>query len=102
MAFIVKINFSYDDQEGERHEGFEAGPTENPEDEDVGMDPDEDLPWPEPNLIQPWWEKNKNHFRVGVRYLVGKPIAEEHCQQVLNSGFQRHRRAAAIALALLQ
>jgi uncharacterized protein (TIGR02270 family) len=102
MAFIVKINFAYDDLEGERHKGFEAGPTENPEDEDVAMDPDEDLPWPEPSLILAWWEKNKNNFRVGTRYLVGKPITVEHCLHILKTAYQRQRRAAALELALLQ
>ena len=51
-------------------------------------------------LQETWWEKN--NFRAGARYLVGKPITVEHCQQVLNTGFQRQRRAAALELALLQ
>ena len=102
FSMITGIDLAYDDLEGEWPEGFEAGPTENPADEDVAMDADEDLPWPEPNLIQVWWEKNINQFRVGTRYLVGKPITVEHCQQILNTGFQRQRRAAALELALLQ
>ena len=101
FSMITGIDLAYDDLDGDRPEGFEAGPTENPEDEDVAMDSDEDLPWPEPSLIQAWWEKNNNNFRVGTRYLVGKPISIEHCQQVLNTGFQRQRRAAALELALL-
>jgi uncharacterized protein (TIGR02270 family) len=102
FSMITGIDLAYDDLDGDWPEGFEAGPTENPEDEDVAMDSDEDLPWPEPSLIQAWWEKNKNNFRVGTRYLVGKPITVEHCQQVLNTGFQRQRSAAALELALLQ
>ena len=99
---ITGVDLAYDDLDGDRPEGFEAGPTENPADENVAMDSDEDLPWPEPDLIQAWWEKNKNNFRTGTRYLVGKPITVEHCQQILNTGFQRQRRAAALELALLQ
>lgn len=102
FSMITGVDLAYDDMEGEWPEGFEAGPSEKPEDEDVAMDSDEDLPWPEPSLIQAWWEKNKNNFRVGTRYLVGKPITVEHCKQVLNTGFQRQRRAAALELALLQ
>ena len=102
FSMITGVDLAYDNLEGEWPEGFEAGPTENPADEDVAMDSDEDLPWPEPNLIQAWWEKNKNQFRTGVRYLVGKPITVEHCQQILNTGSQRQRRAAALELALLQ
>ncbi len=102
FSMITGVDLAYDDLEGEWPEGFEAGPTENPADDDVAMDSDEDLPWPEQNLIQAWWEKNKNQFRTGVRYLVGKPITVEHCQQILNTGFQRQRRAAALELALLR
>jgi len=102
FSMITGVDLAYDDLDGDRPEGFEAGPTENPEDEDVAMDADEDLPWPEPGLIQAWWEKNNKHFRTGTRYLVGKPITVEHCKQILNTGFQRQRRAAALELALLQ
>ena len=102
FSMITGVDLAYDDLDGDRPEGFEAGPTENPADENVAMDSDEDLPWPEPDLIQAWWEKNKNNFRTGTRYLVGKPITVEHCQQILNTGFQRQRRAAALELALLQ
>ena len=102
FSMITGVDLAYDDMEGEWPEGFEAGPTESPEDENVAMDSDEDLPWPEPSLINAWWENNKNNFRVGTRYLGGKPITVEHCQQILNTGFQRQRRAAALELALLQ
>lgn len=102
FSMITGVDLAYDDLEGEWPEGFEAGPTENPEDEDVVMDPDEDLPWPEPNLIEAWWEKNKGSFRTGTRYLVGKPITAEHCLDVLKTGLQRQRRAAALELASLQ
>lgn len=102
FTMITGVDLAYDDLEGEWPEGFEAGPAENPEDEDVAMDPDEDLTWPEPSLVQAWWEKNKNGFQSGKRYLVGQPISVEHCQQVLKTGFQRQRRAAALELALLQ
>ena len=102
FSMITGVDLAYDDLDGEWPEGFEAGPTENPEDEDVDMDADEDLPWPDPGLLQAWWEKNKNQFRAGARYLAGKPVSVEHCQHVLKTGFQRQRRAAAMELALLQ
>ncbi len=64
------------------------------------MDPDEDLPWPNPKLISTWWQKNTTNFQNGTRYLVGKPITEEHCQHVLRYGYQRQRAAAALELAI--
>jgi uncharacterized protein (TIGR02270 family) len=102
FSMITGVDIAYEDLEGEWPEGFEAGPTENPEDEDVALDPDEDLPWPNPELIGEWWSKNKSRFRSGTRYLLGKPISVEQCQHVLRYGYQRQRAAAAIELAMLQ
>ncbi len=102
FSLITGVDIAYEDLEGERPEGFAAGPTENPEDEDVAMNPDEDLPWPDPKKIQSWWDANKGRFQAGVRHLVGKPITAEHCQDVLVSGYQRQRIAAALELSLTQ
>ena len=44
FSMITGVDLAYEDLEGEWPEGFTAGPTEDPEDEDVAMDPDEDLP----------------------------------------------------------
>ena len=57
--------------------GFEAGPTENPEDENVEMDPDENLPWPDQDLIKKWWSARQGNFAKGSRYLLGQPIGNE-------------------------
>lgn len=102
FSLITGVDLAYADLDGEKPEGFEAGPTENPEDEDVEMDPDEDLAWPAPELIVRWWDAHQGEFSSGARYLAGKPISREQLQQVLHSGSQRQRAAAAVELALLQ
>jgi uncharacterized protein (TIGR02270 family) len=102
FTMITGVDIAYEDLEGEWPEGFEAGPSESPEDEDVEMDQDEDLSWPEPKLIAEWWNKNKGSFQDGTRYLLGKPISPEHLQHVLRHGFQRQRASAAIELAMLE
>jgi uncharacterized protein (TIGR02270 family) len=103
FTMITGVDIAYEDLEGEWPKGFEAGPTESPEDEEVEMDPDEDLPWPEPELIQNWWKKNNNNkFKKGTRYLLGKPISREWLQQALRNGLQHQRAAAALELALMQ
>ena len=38
----------------------------------------------------------------GTRYLCGKPISEQQCQQVLRQSYQRQRAAAAIELAMMR
>jgi len=101
FSLITGVDLAYDDLEGDWPEGFEAGPTENAEDEDVALDADEDLPWPKPDLIAQWWSDEQARFPKGQRLLCGQPISPETCLDVLKNGFQRQRRAAALELALL-
>jgi uncharacterized protein (TIGR02270 family) len=100
FSTITGVHLPYDKLEGEKPEGFEAGPTENPEDGDVAMDRDLDLAWPDPHRVQAWWKSNQGRFRRGTRYLAGKPIDTESLKEVLRTGYQRQRAAAALELAL--
>ena len=59
FTFITGVGIDYRDLDGPAPEGFEGGPTEDPADENVEMDPDEDLPWPHPKKIADWWQKNR-------------------------------------------
>jgi len=102
FTLITGVDLAYESLEGQWPEDFAAGPSEEPEDEEVAMDPDEDLPWPAPERIARWWEAHREEFVSGVRHLAGKPLSGEQLRQVLRSGFQRQRSAAAIELALLQ
>src|SRR5215475_13163527 len=85
--------------EGEQPEGFESGPNDDPEDEDVETDPDESLPWPSPEGIRDWWRVNQAKFQPGMRYLMGQPMVTAWLQVVLRRGYQRQRVAAALELA---
>ncbi|MGK3120803.1 TIGR02270 family protein [Pseudomonas corrugata] len=78
---------------------FDAGPNDNPADPDVAMDPDENLPWPDPRPIEAWWQANGGQLQVGTRYLLGLAHSERSFQQVLICGQQRQRIAAACGLA---
>ncbi len=49
--------------EGQWPEGFIAGPTEDPEDEGVEMDPDENLPWPHRQAVADWWAAHCGDLR---------------------------------------
>jgi uncharacterized protein (TIGR02270 family) len=90
------------DLEGEPPEGFEAGPTEDAEDENVELDPDENLAWPAPARVQAWRQSHKKDYPSGVRHMAGKPISLANCAQVLRHGRQRQRADAALQSALLQ
>ncbi|MNQ78636.1 hypothetical protein D3C85_935560 [compost metagenome] len=78
---------------------YDAGPTDDPGDPNVAMDPDQDLPWPDPQLVQAWWQANQMHFQAGAPYLLGSALNERSCLEVLATGQQRQRIAAACSLA---
>jgi uncharacterized protein (TIGR02270 family) len=99
---ITGVDLAYDDLETDRPEGFESGPTEDPADENVELDADENLPWPDPQLVQKWWQSNRHAFQPGTRYLLGKPITVDWCKQVLRIGRQRQRAAAALEISMRQ
>ena len=101
FTMICGADLSFHDLEGERPDGFDAGPTESPDDDTVELDPDEGLSWPNSELIQEWWDTNEGRFVAGQRYLVGKPVSGEHCENILRTGYQRQRSAAALELALM-
>lgn len=102
FSMITGVDLAYEDLEGEAPDGFEAGPSESPEDDDVEMDADENLPWPDKALVERWWSANAARFGAGRRYLCGAPIDEAGCLRVLREGRQRQRIAAAYELALMR
>ncbi|HEU4853767.1 MAG TPA: TIGR02270 family protein [Nitrosospira sp.] len=102
FSLITGLDLAYLDLERNAPEGVEFGPNDNPEDENVAMDEDDNLPWPDPAKIQAWWEDNKSHFKNDERYFMGAPVSREHCIQVLKEGYQRQRIAAAQYLCLLE
>jgi len=100
FSMITGIDIAYQSLDGERPDGFEPGPTEEPEDENVALDEDEDLPWPKSELIARWWKENYSRFQGGTRYLLGESVSPERAMEVLRTGWQRQRIAAAIELAM--
>jgi uncharacterized protein (TIGR02270 family) len=102
FEFITGADIAYEDLDRKPPEGFEAGPTENPSDDNVDPDPDTYLPWPDPDKVAAWWAKRASGFPRNSRYLLGKPIAADWLRQVLKDGRQRQRAAAALELALLR
>ena len=100
FSIITGANLIYDNLSGDTPESFYVGPTEDPEDENVAMDPDENLPWPQHELVTKWWNQHRAKFQTGRRYLRGKEITIQSLREVLIEGNQRERAAAALELAL--
>jgi uncharacterized protein (TIGR02270 family) len=102
FSLIFGLDLSQSGLEGKQPEGFESGPTDDPDDPNVDMDPDEGLPWPDVAKIETWWTANASRFQPGTRYFMGAPVTREHCIDVLKNGHQRQRILAAHYLCLLE
>jgi len=102
FASITGVDIEYEDLDGEQPEEVDAGPNDDPDDENVSMDQDEDLPYPNPKLIQQWWDSHKQKYRTGKRYLMGEEINNKTLITVLRQGNQRQRASAATELAIIK
>lgn len=100
FSMITGADLAYIDLDRRPPEGLETGPNDDPADPDVGMDPDNWLPWPDPERVAKWWAGQKGGYAPGTRYLLGKPITPEWLADVLRNGKQRQRSAAARELAI--
>ena len=101
FSFITGLDLAYLDLDQKPPENFESGPNDNPNDDNVAMDEDDDLSWPDPAKIRAWWSANSYRFQADTRYFMGEPVSRAHCVKVLKEGYQRQRIAAAEYLCLL-
>lgn len=100
LSMITGVDLADQDLEGNGPDGFDAGPNDDPADENVQLDPDENLPWPNVQKIQQWWMRHRSDFQPNQRYLCGRPISDDALEHVLREGYQRQRSAAALGLAM--
>jgi uncharacterized protein (TIGR02270 family) len=101
FSMITGADLAELDLERDPPETIDAGPNDDPEDDNVDLDADEDLPWPDRARVQAWWTQHGARFSQGVRHLAGAPVSRNHCIDVLKNGYQRQRIAAAYHLCLL-
>jgi uncharacterized protein (TIGR02270 family) len=101
LAMIVGLNLAQPAFQRDVPPDLHSGPTDFPEDDDVSMDEDDGLPWPDQSKVQTWWNQNRHRFTSGVRYFMGEPPNRSGCIRVLKNGYQRQRIAAAHHLCLL-
>jgi uncharacterized protein (TIGR02270 family) len=102
FSLITGADTGHDGLEGARPENFESGPNDDPSDSNVELDPDDGLPWPDPQKIESWWVANGSRFQCGARYFMGAAVTRERCIDVLKNGYQRQRIVAAHYLCLLE
>ncbi len=102
FSFITGLDLAYLDLERKPPEGVDFGPNDDPDDDNLAMDEDDGLPWPDVEKITAWWQAHGHRFVPGTRYFMGEPPSPAHCLDVLKNGYQRQRMAAAIYLCLLK
>jgi uncharacterized protein (TIGR02270 family) len=99
FSLITGLDLAAAHLDGDEPEGFQSGPTDNPEDEDVAMDADGDLPWPRASDLAQWWVRHEAAFVRGTRYLNGKPAQANGPLAGDPSASQRLRFAAVLESA---
>ncbi|HFX1387167.1 TPA: TIGR02270 family protein [Pseudomonas aeruginosa] len=99
FSLITGADLALLDLELEALPDYDPGPNDDPDDEDVALDDDENLTWPDAARVTAWWRDHGARFVAGRAYLLGEPLGEAHCRQVLRDGQQRQRMAAACLLA---
>src|SRR5262249_46995307 len=102
FSMITGVDLPYRDLDVPPPADFQSGPNDDPKDENVALDEDDRLPWPDPAKVGEWWMKNKARFSVGTAYFLGQPKASADWLGALSDAFQRQRRAAALELAIRQ
>ncbi|MFT3775073.1 MAG: TIGR02270 family protein [Minicystis sp.] len=102
FTMITGASLTADKLEGRAPSGFRAGPTDDPEDEHVAMDPDRGLPWPDVAAVRAHWDRRGPDLDKGERLLLGQPLTRVWLKQVLRGGSQPARAAAALESAVLR
>ena len=102
FSMITGAVIDDDGLEGAAPEDFKPGPTDDPADENVEMDPDENLTWPDADAAASWWNDRKGGLKAGTRHLLGKPIEASWARSFLRDAFQRQRAAAALEWAIAE
>jgi len=82
---------------GKEHLDGEAAATDDEKDE---FDIDSEFPFPAAAAVRSWWVKRAHNYVPGTRYLCGRPLTDVSLREVLVSGRQNQRAAAALELGV--
>ena len=85
---------------GARPEGFKEASNDKPVETGKFVNRVSNLPWPDADRVEHWWQEKQSDFQPGERFLSGRSITRENCLWVLKNRNQRDRQAAALELAL--
>lgn len=100
MCFITGIDIEQYQLTDENPAGAVQQPDDDAANDDVSLDEDENLPWPDAEKVSRVWMNLGMNFIAGNRYFLGRAITPELLKEKIHSAFQRQRHAAAMELAL--
>jgi uncharacterized protein (TIGR02270 family) len=100
FSMITGADLAALDLERKPPDGVRNGPSDDPDDDDVSLDEDESLPWPDRELVLRWWQRHAPQMPVDQRSFLGAPPTAAHCTQALRDACQRQRIVAARLLCL--
>jgi uncharacterized protein (TIGR02270 family) len=95
FALITGADLSKLDLERPQPEPLQSDASEDSADEDVSLDEDESLPWPDRDKVQLWWRHHARSMPANMRSFMGAAPSVSHAEQVLREGYQRQRVVAA-------
>lgn len=100
-AFANITGINLEESQLTRESDADSMPPVDDDSAEIDLDEDEHLPWPDADKIEILWRNHGDRFVAGQRYFLGRePSAEFFCN-ILESGYQRQRHAAALELALI-
>lgn len=76
-------------------------PNNDTDDDDVSLDEDENLPYPDADKVATIWMNHGQNFIAGQRYFLGRPISVDWLKNKRITGNQRQRNLADLELNLL-
>ncbi|MEP7124247.1 MAG: TIGR02270 family protein [Byssovorax sp.] len=101
FSLITGVDLRKERLFGDPPEGASFGPNDDPDDENVALDPDEHLVWPAPGKVAERWHRIQRSLPAGQRHLLGQVVGHPGwLHRVLASGSQTERAAAALEIAL--
>ena len=80
-------------------------PSDDPNDDDVSLDEDDSLPWPDAAKVRAWWSRQTSMHAAAAAGQVlfeGETPSAGVAQRVLREGTQRRRARAALLACVLQ
>jgi len=101
FCLITGTNLSKMDMTSPAPENNDSSPNDEPDDENIKMHDDENLPWPNTLKVQSYWNSIKANYTAGQRYLLGNHIGLLFLKNNLDTALQRQRHAIAIEISLI-